>query len=138
MIYLGEPKKISLRDLSASGSPAKILENGEVILNEVHSEFVPEAVQPGPPGGLTTQIAHQPIKPIQKSKVQEISEIPGAIALQRPKEAIVRSHVPPSNPGSIANQIHERHKRQVLQNPPKPKAQRPKKIKKVFLYFIYD
>ena len=100
-----------------------------MILNEVHSEFVPNAVQPGfEPAGSTT---HQPIKPIQQPKVQEISEIPSTIALQRPQEAVVRSHVPPSNPGSIANQIHERHKRQVLQNPPKPKAQRPKKIKKV-------
>lgn len=124
MLYLnifiykdGEPKKISLRTLSASstGSPVKpVTAIIQPPRNEDHSDSDEEKVVE------VSHVTAPPPPPANQAAVTVVSSPSTELAILPSTTATV-------TPGNIANQIHNRHKRQPIPR----RKERPKKIKKV-------
>lgn len=134
----GEPKKISLRTLSASstGSPVKpVTDVGITHRNENHSESEDDVNNKKMNSDIAPTAMHiSRSHPPPSATNHGSASAPTVVPPPSTELAILPSTTATVTPGNIANQIHNRHKRQPPITP--RRKERPKKPKKVKLKFI--
>ena len=123
---LGEPKKISLRTLSASSTGSPVKPSSVHVRSENHSEYSEEELsEPAAPQQWQQASPSQPMVSPPSHPVAAPIPPPAPTSDLAP---ILPSTTAAVTPGTIASQIHNRHRhRQPIQK----RVNRPKKAKKV-------